>query len=74
MTRYAKAIMAFFTSLGTWGVTAAADGVYDQVELWGITGVIVATIGVYLYPNTTPDDEAYDPTQSEQQVPSEGIL
>ena len=74
MSRYAKAVMAFFASLGTWGATASLDGVYEQVELWGICGVIAATIGVYLYPNTTPEDELYDPTQSEQQVSDGGLI
>lgn len=42
-----KAIAAFATLLGTWGATAAADGKYDQVELWGLTGVVVGALAVY---------------------------
>lgn len=52
---YIKSITAFFTLLGTWGATAGSDGVYDQVELWGLTGVIVGTLAVYSFPNT-PDE------------------
>lgn len=53
---YIKCITAFFTLLGTWGATAGANGSYDQVELWGLSGVIVGTLAVYSFPNT-PENE-----------------
>lgn len=48
---YAKAIAAFFTSLGTWGGTALADGHIDGVEWFGLTGVVVATTLVFQVTN-----------------------
>lgn len=51
MRQYVKAIIAFFTLLGTWGATAGADGNYDQIELWGLTGVVVGTFSVFQFPN-----------------------
>jgi hypothetical protein len=51
MNNVAKAIVAFFTSLGTWGVTAFADGHLSAVELFGLCGVMVATATVFLVPN-----------------------
>lgn len=51
MKQAAKALIAFLTALGTWGGTAAADGQYDQVELWGLCGVAVAGLAVYVTPN-----------------------
>lgn len=65
MTRYAKSIIAFLTSLGTWGVTAFADDAINSVELFGLTGVVVAAFAVYTYPNTPPDGEPRDPNVSE---------
>ena len=53
MSRVAKAIMAFFTTLGTWGTTAMADNGLDNAEWFGLCGVIVATAGVWAIPNTT---------------------
>jgi hypothetical protein len=66
MSRYAKAITAFFTALGTWGVTAFADGTLTTVELFGLCGVIVVTAGVFQVPNTPPDGEWRDPNISER--------
>lgn len=51
MNKYAKAIMAFFTSLGTWGATAFADNGLTAVEAFGLCGVIVVTVGVFAVPN-----------------------
>ena len=48
----AKAIIAFFGSLGTWGATALADGNLDAVEWFGLCGVIVATALVWSVPNS----------------------
>jgi hypothetical protein len=55
MKAYVKSISAFFGLLGTWGATAGSDGHYDQVELWGLTGVIVGTLAVYSFPNSNSD-------------------
>lgn len=53
-----KAIAATLTALGTWGVTAAADGSYDQVELWGLCGVAVVGLSTFYAPRN------YDPIRS----------
>lgn len=42
-----KAIIAGVVLLGTWGATAAADGRYDPVELWGLCGVVGGAWAVY---------------------------
>jgi hypothetical protein len=51
MSRYAKTIAAFFTSLGTWGATAFADGELTEVEMFGLCGVVAATLAVYQIAN-----------------------
>lgn len=51
MTRYSKAIIAFFTALGTWGSTGLADGQLTAVEAFGLCGVVVATFAVFQWPN-----------------------
>lgn len=51
MATVAKALMAVLTGLGTWGVTAFADGKLDAVEVFGLTGVIVAGLAVWAVPN-----------------------
>lgn len=71
MTRYSKAIFAVIAALATWGVAAAADGVYDQIELWALLGVVGTAAGVYLIPNTPPVGEPRDPEISET-APSPG--
>lgn len=68
MTRYAKTIIAALTALATWGVTAGADGVYDQVELWGLLGALTAAAGTYFVPNDPPKGEPADPEVSERGV------
>lgn len=57
----AKALVATITALGTWGATAAADGTYDQVELWGLCGVAVVGLGVWIVPNQTAIRSASKP-------------
>lgn len=64
MSRYAKALVALFTALGTWGMTAASEG-YDQVELWGLCGVAVTFLSVFAIPNTPPAGQPRDPFTSE---------
>ena len=53
---YAKAIAAFFTALGTWGATAAADGNISLAESFGLCGVIAAGILVFAIPNAPASD------------------
>lgn len=47
MKRYRKTIVALIAGLGGWGVTASADGTYDQAELWGLLVVLTGAYGVY---------------------------
>lgn len=51
MSYYSKAIVAFFTALGTWGATAFADGTLNAVEAFGLCGVVVATAAVFQIEN-----------------------
>jgi hypothetical protein len=66
MTRYAKAVVACLSALATWGVTAGADGSYDQVELWGLLGALAAVLITYITPNDPPAGEPADPHLSER--------
>lgn len=52
VSQFSKAIVAFFTALGTWGVTAFADGHLTAVEAFGLCGVVVVTAGVFAVANT----------------------
>lgn len=54
MGSIAKAIAAFFTTLGTWGATALADGRVSGPEWFGLCGVVVATAAVWEVTNTVP--------------------
>lgn len=65
MTRYAKAIIAVMTAVSTWGVTAAVDGSFALVELFGLLGAVAAALTVYLIPNTPPPGKPADPNVSE---------
>lgn len=51
MNRYAKAVVALFTALGTWGTTALADGNITGPEWFGLCGVAAAAAAVYTIPN-----------------------
>lgn len=51
MQKYAKAITALIGALATWGITAAEDSTYTQVELWGGLLAIVTALGVFVVPN-----------------------
>ena len=51
MNTVAKAVTAFFTSLGAWGATALADGKLTGPEWFGLCGVVVVTAGVWYVPN-----------------------
>lgn len=66
MQRYAKAIIALLGALATWGITAAEDEVYSQVELWGALLACVTAFGVWAWPNKPPAGHARRPDQSEQ--------
>lgn len=63
MSQYAKAIMAFFTALGTWGATAFADNGLTIVEAFGLCGVIVTTVGVFAIPNAPAPPEPLPPAE-----------
>ena len=54
MTRYAKALIALLGAVATWGLTAAEDDRYTQVELWGALLAGVTALGVYAWPNKPP--------------------
>ena len=56
MTKYTKAVVALLGALATWGVTAAEDGLYTQVELWGALLALATAAGVYAFPNREGDD------------------
>jgi hypothetical protein len=56
VTRYTKSIIALIGALATWGVTAAEDGVYSQVELWGALLALATAAGVYALPNSDLDE------------------
>lgn len=66
MQRYAKSIIALLGALATWGITAAEDERYTQVELWGALLAVTTAVGVYLWPNRPPRNQPRLPNQSEQ--------
>jgi hypothetical protein len=68
MSRYMKAVSAFFTALATWGGTVFADGDLTAPEWFGLCGVIVVTASVFITPNTQPVDKPYDPNISEREA------
>jgi hypothetical protein len=66
LPRAAKAIFALIGAVATWGITAAEDGVYTQVELWGALLALATAVGVFVVPNRPPDGQPSDPSVSEQ--------
>lgn len=54
MSLYAKAITALLGALATWGVTAAEDAVYTQMEWWGLLLALATALTVYSVPNRAP--------------------
>lgn len=66
MTRVAKALVALLTALSAWGTTAAVDGNFDPVEVFGLPLVLVAGLAVYATPNRPPRGQRRKPDQSEQ--------
>lgn len=57
MLENAKAVIAFLTSFGTWGATAVAENGIDAGEWFGLCGVAVTTIGVWLATNAPSSDD-----------------
>lgn len=51
MRSIAKALIASLTALGTWGATAFADDGLTSVEAFGLCGVVVAGLIVWVTPN-----------------------
>lgn len=66
MTRYMKFIVALVGAIATWGITAAEDNTYTQVELWGALLALATAGGVYAVPNRAPFGQRPDPGISEQ--------
>lgn len=52
----AKAVIAFFTSLGTWGAAAMPEGI-EGAEWFGLCGVVVATFSVWVVENQPTADQ-----------------
>lgn len=48
---YAKAIIAIFGGIGTWGITAAAADGISAVEWFGLLSALSTALGVYAFPN-----------------------
>lgn len=69
MSRYAKALIALLGALATWGITAAEDNTYTQVEWWGAVLAASTALGVYAWPNQPPKGQQADPHMSEQHNP-----
>lgn len=73
MNRYIKTIVALIGSLATWGIAAAEDNAYSQVELWGAVLALATAAGVYALPNKPPAGERSDPGISEQDAGAIGV-
>lgn len=52
----AKALIAFLTAFGTWGATAAPNGI-DTAEWFGLTGPFVAGLTVWAVANAPSSDQ-----------------
>lgn len=56
MKVYMKALVALLGAVSTWGVTAAIDGKFDAVELFGLLGAVGAALAVAASPpNASPE-------------------
>lgn len=53
MSRYRKSLMALVALVGTWGITAAPDGI-TAVEWFGLLAAIGGTGAVWGVPNDPP--------------------
>jgi hypothetical protein len=61
LSLYAKALVAFFTTLGGVTATVAADGAVDPVEVvLGLCTVGAATFGVFIVPNERVSTHLHD--------------
>ncbi len=56
MNPYLKTVAALLGALGTWGITASADGHYSHPELWGSLLALATAFGVYVTPYHRPAD------------------
>lgn len=63
MSTYRKAIAALLGSIGTWGMTAAAEGGITGAEWFGLLAVLGTTSAVWGLPNDTDpgEDGAIEP-------------
>lgn len=50
MKEYAKALAALLLAVGTWGATAAPEGI-DSTEWFGLLVALSTALGVFLVPN-----------------------
>lgn len=66
MSRYAKAIAALCSLIGTWGMTAALDDGITAVELFGLLAAIGGSAAVWSIPNDPLAGEPADPGVSER--------
>ncbi len=66
MNPYLKTIAALLGALGTWGITASADGHYSHPELWGSLLALATAFGVYVTPYHRPADQSSRLDMSEQ--------
>ncbi len=57
MNPYLKTVAALLGALGTWGITASADGHYSHPELWGSLLALATAFGVYVTPYHRPADQ-----------------
>jgi hypothetical protein len=65
MSRHAKGLVALLGALATWGITAAEDNAYTQVELWGALLALATAAGVWLAPNRPPSLDVFERPQRE---------
>ncbi len=66
MNPYLKTIAALLGALGTWGITASADGHYSHPELWGSLLALATAFGVYVTPYHRPASQSSRLDISEQ--------
>ncbi len=66
MNPYLKTVAALLGALGTWGITASADGHYSHPELWGSLLALATAFGVYVTPYHRPADQPSRLDMSEQ--------
>ena len=55
--RYRKSIAALIGTLSTWGLAAGADGVYTQLEWWGLVAAFGTVVAVWGVPNEDAPDQ-----------------